>query len=994
MAGEVLTDAQVLDYIASYPDLIFAFGTDLAAARQHYAGRGAIEGRTISFDPLLYVAAYPDLITAFGTDGAAAARHYIQSGYLEGRRGQGFDASAYLASNPDLVRALGPDADAAARHYIEWGYREGRPAHSFDAFEYLASNPDLMAAFGADAKAATDHYVRLGIAEGRGTQSFDAFLYLASNIDLMAAFGADPHAAAAHYVQHGRAEARTSGFDAIAYLLSNPDLGAARLGAAGALQHWVRAGYDEGRPGDALYGREQTGHALSLDGGVTSTVGEGGDRDWFQIDLAAGQKITLALTFASPATGVLGVFDASGRAVGTVSLPGAADGLAAVSFTAITAGSYYVSVNTTGLVSRAYRLDALSSGKLLAGTGDGDLLTGTRADEHILGLGGNDTLLGDAGNDVLEGGAGQDTLDGGYGDDVMYGHSAAGQADDALVVSLYDDTLMDFAGGSDRLYGQRGDDLVQVGRNQHSGVAGTILMDGGTGNDTLSFTGSDGRLIDTVTLLGGEGSDQIAVSHALVANVQAGTGDDIVFMSNVVTGTIDAGAGDDAVWIDAFAASQTVTLGDGSDVIRLQTYYSGNDDDPEDGSIFFANTITVTDFRAGVDRLDLIGFLDDGLVGWDHSANPFSTGHLRLVQSGTDTLVQIDRDGSVGTGTGWTTLLNLHGTVASSLTAAELGFDPRGTAVNGMTIVGTAGLDRLNGTRSNDHILGLGGSDALYGDAGDDVLEGGTGQDWLEGGYGDDVLYGHSADGQGDDGFADQLADSGGGADRLYGQAGDDTLQVMRDYRAGGGDTVLMDGGAGNDSLYFRAEHDRLIDSVTALGGEDNDVISVSHALAAVIRGGGGHDSFHVDNVVTGTIDADAGNDAIWLDAFATSQTVTLGTGNDVLTLQTYYSGNDDDPEDNSIFFANTITVTDFAVGVDRIDLAQFLDDGLVGWDHSNNPFTDGHLRLVQSGSHTLLQLDRDGAGTQQDWGTLVDFAQTTATDFTAADLGFAPFVL
>jgi hypothetical protein len=54
----------------------------------------------------------------------------------------------------------------------------------------------------------------------------------------------------------------------------------------------------------------------------------------------------------------------------------------------------------------------------------------------------------------------------------------------------------------------------------------------------------------------------------------------------------------------------------------------------------------VTDFSGGErgDRLELGALL--AATSLPAGANPFATGHLALVRSGGDTLVQIDRDGA------------------------------------------------------------------------------------------------------------------------------------------------------------------------------------------------------------------------------------------------------------------------------------------------------------------------------------------------------------
>jgi hypothetical protein len=62
-----------LEYIASYADLIVAFGADKAAGQRHYDAIGRSEGRVVSFDALEYTASHRDLGAAFGADEDAGA---------------------------------------------------------------------------------------------------------------------------------------------------------------------------------------------------------------------------------------------------------------------------------------------------------------------------------------------------------------------------------------------------------------------------------------------------------------------------------------------------------------------------------------------------------------------------------------------------------------------------------------------------------------------------------------------------------------------------------------------------------------------------------------------------------------------------------------------------------------------------------------------------------------------------------------------------------
>jgi hypothetical protein len=54
------------------------------------------------FDGLQYIASYGDLIQAFGENTAAGENHYERSGRAERRQTDAFDEAQYLANYPDL----------------------------------------------------------------------------------------------------------------------------------------------------------------------------------------------------------------------------------------------------------------------------------------------------------------------------------------------------------------------------------------------------------------------------------------------------------------------------------------------------------------------------------------------------------------------------------------------------------------------------------------------------------------------------------------------------------------------------------------------------------------------------------------------------------------------------------------------------------------------------------------------------------------------------
>lgn len=200
----------MVNFEASFPDLITAFGSDSQAMARWFVAYEPAELRVATFNGLDYVASYPDLIRAFGTPNVsqtmlqdAGASHEIANGLGEGRSTT-FNALDYIASYADLSRALGSNADAGAMHFIQYGVSEGRTT-TFDGLSYIASYNDLMGAFGANEQAGANHFITAGNAEGRSS-SFNTQAYLAAHADLQGAYATSDQFLAAYintYVQTG-----------------------------------------------------------------------------------------------------------------------------------------------------------------------------------------------------------------------------------------------------------------------------------------------------------------------------------------------------------------------------------------------------------------------------------------------------------------------------------------------------------------------------------------------------------------------------------------------------------------------------------------------------------------------------------------------------------------------------------------------------------------------------------------------------------------------
>ncbi|WP_022685541.1 M10 family metallopeptidase C-terminal domain-containing protein [Sphingomonas phyllosphaerae] len=554
------------------------------------------------------------------------------------------------------------------------------------------------------------------------------------------------------------------------------------------------------------------------------------------------------------------------------------------------------------------------------GNGDDVVYAGAGYD-FLGGRGGNDVIDAGAGNDVVYYDAGNDVLSGGEGyDAISFQNATQGVVIDltltgaqatalgvvtidgfeAAVASAFGDTLYltdrrdeltDEGTGDDRFYGRGGDDYFSITRT--TGAASSVLLDGGAGDDRLQFQAGryvDGvlQMVDSITVNGGAGRDFISINGAAQAIVDAGADDDFVVVG--LTGGSDR---------TGFA----LTLGAGRDVVSLYV---------DDMSTTTQRTGTiVTDFsvRDG-DRLDLT-YLVTGYTNPDGSTtpttlnynlgeDPFATGTLRVIQSGDDTLVQADRDGVLGAGFGFVTVLTLKDVATASLTAAnfsiapfELGLDvPADPSLSSVpATLGSDGADTLNGTAGRNRILGLGGDDRLFGFAGNDVLIGAAGNDVLDGGTGADMMIG----GTGDDLYRiDNVGDrvfeaDSGGTDTVETAVGwtmgigienvrvlnDARVTIVGNYlnnvmRAGAG-SVIFDGGLGNDTLTGGAARDNLS------GGGGDDRIDGGAGMD-VMTGGAGDDLYVVD--ANGDLVVEAANGGTDTVRSGTDYTLTANVEN------------------------------------------------------------------------------------------------------------------
>jgi len=410
---------------------------------------------------------------------------------------------------------------------------------------------------------------------------------------------------------------------------------------------------------------------------------------------------------------------------------------------------------------------------------------------------GNDRVTGSAGDDVIIGGAGNDRLSGGGGDDTF-------------VVTGQNDGFDRFSGGAGNDQIVAGSDDTSIGLAYFNNSVETISADGndgvtivGTaGNNRLNFSNTDLDGIEVIDVgagndrVTGSAGDDVIIGGAGNDRLSGGDGDDTF----VVTGQNDgfdrfsggagndqilAGSDDTSIGLAYFNNSVETISSDGNDGVTIVGTAGNN-------WLNFSNTeldgVDVIDAGAGNDRVtgsagdDIIigGAGNDRLSGGDGDDTFVVTGQNDGFDrfsggAGNDQIVAGSDDTSIG-------LAYFNNSVE---TISADGND-------GVTIVGTAGNNTLNFSRTNldgiDAIDAGAGNDRVIGSTGDDNIIGGAGNDRLYGGLGDDTFYG---------GAGNDLVNGGAGADVFVYEMGDGSDQ----FNAGGGawtDTIQFSDGIGS----------------------------------------------------------------------------------------------------------------------------------------------------------------------------------------------------
>jgi Ca2+-binding RTX toxin-like protein len=409
---------------------------------------------------------------------------------------------------------------------------------------------------------------------------------------------------------------------------------------------------------------------------------------------------------------------------------------------------------------------------------------------------GNDTILALGGNDYVIAGAGNDSIDGGIGDDTLEGGVGA----DTIVGGTGYNLLSyynDTVGVNVNLATQ----TASGGEAQGDVFSGIQAVLGGYGNDTLIASTAGNLLVGDIGndyIAGGTGNDQL----------DGGTENDTLYGGGG-SDTFSGGAGNDQVvagsTMGSSSAAITAYLGDGADTFSDATSY----------------------------------------VYLIPPANVFSSLYI-----------------DAGTGND---VINLYAANVTNATIAGGDGDDSIVAVDRIVSFDSNGVPTNAAILQNGYIDGGNGNDTISVDStGQKIIYSGSGADRINfhfrsNGQQDNIDAG--ADNDTVTLFAQDTAQNyitGSLVDQLYVTLGDGADLFTRSYALVPTSQVIVDGGAGADTLHGTGSADTLIGGAGAdvlygaTGGADVFVVAFENGVTDVIHNfKQGEDKIHIDTTDT-----------------------------------------------------------------------------------------------------------------------------------------------
>jgi Ca2+-binding RTX toxin-like protein len=536
---------------------------------------------------------------------------------------------------------------------------------------------------------------------------------------------------------------------------------------------------------------------------------------------------------------------------------------------------------------------------------------------------------------------------------------------------------------------------------------GSVVLNGGGGNDTLSGTSGDDTLnggSDDDVLLGGSGDDilngdtgsdqirQTVNSHqVLVDTLVTGEGSDT--LSSIEEAQLTGGANPNSLDASGFSGSVTLTGLDGND-----TLYGAAGDDVLDGGLGTDQVRQSINADQLLTDLQLTGMGTDTLVSIEQGrlTGGVSTNSLDASGfSGNATLWGLDGDDTLYGGASADLLDGGNGTdqVRQSINADQLLTDSQLTgmgpdallSIEEAQLTGGSNPNTLDASAFNGSVTlaGLDGNDTLHGAAGDDLLDGGLGTDQVRQSVNDDqILTNSQLTGMGTDALLsiEEAQLTGGsnpntldasafnGSVTLAGLDGDDTLY-------GGASADLLDGGNGTDQVRQSINADQLLTDSQLTGMGPDALLSIEQAQ---LTGGIGNNTLDASGFSAGpvtlwgldgddtlygsssadVINGDAGTDQIRQTIDANQvlvDTLVTGDGNDTLSSieQAQLTGGSSGNSIDASGFTGPVTLT----GLDGDDLlwGGTANDSLEGGNGNDTLWGQAGDDSLDGGSDTDL---------------------------------------
>ncbi|GAA4003326.1 beta strand repeat-containing protein [Sphingomonas humi] len=513
--------------------------------------------------------------------------------------------------------------------------------------------------------------------------------------------------------------------------------------------------------------------------------------------------------------------------------------------------------------------DGAGEGVTFTGSGGNDVVrSGAAADNVTLG-GGNDLINDEGGNDTINAGSGNDTI------------NLNGAGDVSVDAGIGDDVIAFAAGGFN------GNDKITFG----DGTDTLVLNQSSSEGDYTKLSSVEvltiGSNVGGGTNLGNNGGGSLAEAAGIRTvnlNVDGVFGGNDLLVATDYTGGLTVNLG-------GALGTDTVQLGSGNDTINTSSFDSA---DLLQGNLG-VDTLNVTDGATNVggaafSGIEVINYVSDA-DGEDQvlsvgDGNAPSTGNVLTVNAGSFVTTET---------------LNFSSTAVTAYSVNVTSGEGNDTV---FTNNGVA--DTVTSGGGNDTLVVAGGDRAIAG-AGADTITVGNGDNVVSGGLDNDLIILGSTDVEAPANLA------GTGNDNLSGDEGSDTFRIASSALLTSADTIS--GGTGSDTIevygatYTDAQFTNVTGVETLTSRADGGVANIT--LGAEAQDGGlGITTVNLNNTGADTLVASAYTVGLTVNSAGGNDSITTGSGNDILNLGGTGSVNvNTGSGDDSIRFSGTTSL-------------------------------------------------------------------------------------